>query len=148
MKKKDKSFWLNAVLAIVVFSVCMVIELLNHAAGDYLPHKDSGKWRQSSLISEQIWKEYYSSKIGDETLLNRPLTAKKHPDAKGCLPCQRQECIAWNGQQFRFITIYFGTPFANMVVCYCKTQCEHHQKNYFCFICNIQFYMVATLFVS
>ena len=70
-----KPFWLNAFLAIVVLSICVQIELLNHAADSYLPRKDSGKWRQSFFLSEEMWRQYYNSKMGDEALLNRPLTA-------------------------------------------------------------------------
>jgi len=69
-----KPFWLNAFLAIVVLSICIQIELLNHTADSYLPRKDSGKWRQSFFLSEERWRQYYSSKMGDEALLNRPLT--------------------------------------------------------------------------
>jgi len=73
MKKKDISFWLNALLAILVLLICIQIEILNKAAESYLPRKDDGKWRQSPFFSEEMWRKIYSHEKGDETLLNRPL---------------------------------------------------------------------------
>ncbi len=74
MKKKDTLFWLNAGLAIIVLLICILIEFLNNTTDNYLPRKDSGKWRQSIFLSEERWREIYSSQKGDESLLSRPLT--------------------------------------------------------------------------
>ena len=75
MRKKDTLFWVNAGLAIMVLSICILIEFLNHDADNYLPRKDKGKWRQSIFISEKIWRKIYSSQNEDASLLNRPLTS-------------------------------------------------------------------------
>ena len=75
MKKKEMSFWLNVILALIVLLICIEIEILNFAAGGYLPRKDNGgKWRQSPFVSEDIWRNIYSREKDDETLLHRSLT--------------------------------------------------------------------------
>jgi hypothetical protein len=48
MMKKATLFWLNAGLAIIVLSIYILIEFLNHSADNYLPRKDNGKWKKTS----------------------------------------------------------------------------------------------------
>ena len=74
MKKKDKVFWLNVIIATIVVLICLQIELLNNAAGGYLPHEPDGKWRDATPVSEEMWRRQQSYIKEDETLLTRTLT--------------------------------------------------------------------------
>ena len=74
MMKKDTKFWVNFVVAIIVILICLQIELLNRAAGGYLPHEPDGKWRDYFAISEENWRIQQSKFQEDETLITRPLT--------------------------------------------------------------------------
>ena len=74
MKKKDALFWANTVIATIVILVCLQIELLNNAAGGYLPHIPDSKWRDSTPVSEEMWRKQQRYSKEDVTLLTRPLT--------------------------------------------------------------------------
>ena len=74
IKKKDILFGATVVIATIVILICLQIEWLNKAADGYLPHIPDTKWRDSTPVSEEMWRRQQRYSKEDETLLTRPLT--------------------------------------------------------------------------